>query len=326
MAIEQTLTTGVTTPAHSYVDWCAIALGTVLAAAISIVLFTFGTGIGLSLVSPYEGEGVSAPVYFVVLALWVLFVQVFSYTAGGYVAGRLRKRVGDATLHEVQMRDGAHGLGVWAFGVVIVSFFVVLGATGVGAIIGGSAAAGGAAGAASDDEGGDRTGYMVDTLFRTTGAAPSAPRAAQSVPPADPTAVAPADPAAVAPAPAEPDIGTRQVQSSDRADRDEVGRILRFGIPGGAGRGELSADNRTYAAQLIAGRTGLSQAEAEARIDTALAEAKEAADKARKAGIVTAFLLAAALLVAGAAAARAAAVGGRHRDENTDTGRFWGWY
>jgi hypothetical protein len=320
MAIEQTLTTGVTTPAHSYVDWCAIALGTVLAAAISIVLFTFGTGIGLSIVSPYEGEGVSAPVYFIVLAVWVLFVQVFSYTAGGYVAGRLRKRVGDATLHEVQMRDGAHGLGVWAFGVVIVSFFVVLGATGVGAIIGGSAAAGGAAGAASDEEGGnDRMGYMVDTLFRTTGAAASAPPAGPA--PADPAAT---DPAAVAPTPTDSTMETQQ--SSDRADRDEVGRILRFGIPGGAGRGDLSADNRTYAARLISARTGLSQAEAEARIDTALAEAKEAADKARKAGIAMAFLLAATLFVAGAAAARAAAVGGRHRDENTDTGRFWSWY
>lgn len=121
-------------------------------------------------------------------------------------------------------------------------------------------------------------------------------------------------------------MGAAPAASDAQANRDELGRILRFGIPGGVGRGELGADNRAYAARLIAARTGLSQAEAEARIDRALAEAKDAADKARKTGIVVTFLLAAALLVAAAAAARAAALGGRHRDQNTDTGRFWSWY
>ncbi len=274
-------TTAIDPATHSYVDWCAIALGTVIAAAISIVLLTFGTGVGLSMISPYRGEGVSAPMYFVVFGLWLLWVEVSSFMAGGYVAGRMRRRVGDASEHEVDVRDGTHGFGVWAFGIVVVSFFVVLGATGIGAVVGGSAAAGAAAGATRNAEG--NSDFLVDTLLRPGAAASTA---------------------------------------TDGADRRaEVGRILTFGTA----RGELSADNRAYVARIVAERTGLSQAEAEARVDQTLAEAKRAADAARKAGVIMAFLMAAALAVAGAAAAWAATLGGKHRDQETDHGYFWRW-
>jgi hypothetical protein len=278
-------TTAVNPAAHSYVDWCAIALGTVIAAAISIVLLTFGTGVGLSMISPYRGEGVSAPMYFVVFGLWLLWVEVSSFMAGGYVAGRMRRRVGDASEHEVDVRDGTHGFGVWAFGIVVVSFFVILGATGIGAVVGGSAAAGAAAGATSNADG--KSDMLVDTLLRP---GPSASTSADA-----------------------------SGSSVDR--RAEVGRILSFGTV----RGELSTDNRTYLARIVAERTGLSQAEAEARVDQTLAEAKRAADAARKAGVIMAFLMAAALAVAGAAAAWAATLGGKHRDQETDHSQFWRW-
>jgi hypothetical protein len=43
-----------------YVDWPAIFGGAVVGAAVAFVLSTFGTDLGLSLVSPYRGEGVPA--------------------------------------------------------------------------------------------------------------------------------------------------------------------------------------------------------------------------------------------------------------------------
>src|SRR5688500_10933283 len=95
----QPVTVGTDTGA-GYVDWCAIAAGAMMATAVAIVLFTFGTAIGLSMVSPYEGEGASRAAYFATLALWTLWVIVSSFMAGGYLAGRLRRRVGDATEHE----------------------------------------------------------------------------------------------------------------------------------------------------------------------------------------------------------------------------------
>jgi hypothetical protein len=59
----------------------------------------------------------------------------------------------------------------------------------------------------------------------------------------------------------------------------------------------------------------MSQADAEQRVNQVIASTKEAADKARKVGIVAAFLTAASLLAGLAAAWTGARLGGTHRDE-----------
>jgi hypothetical protein len=283
---------------HGYVDWCAIAAGAVMATAVSIILFTFGTAIGLSMVSPYEGEGASRAAYLATLGLWSLWVIVSSFMAGGYLTGRLRRRVGDGTEHEVEVRDGAHGLLVWATGIVLASLLLVLGVTG---LVGTAATAGApAAAAASDDNGGGGvTAYTVDALFRSSASAP-APQAA----------VDPATGAMIASSP------------TDNGDeRGEVTRLLTYGLSDG----RLGSEDKAHVARLISRRTGMSETEAQARIDTVLAKAKETADAARKIALIVGFLTAAALLVGAAAGAWAATLGGRHRDQNTDTAAFWRW-
>ncbi len=104
----------------SAVDWGAILAGVAVATAISFVMAAFGSGVGLSLASPYEGA--SPMTHAIALALWVLWVTVASYAAGGYVCGRLRRRVADVPREEAEMRDGAHGLVVWATALLIVAF------------------------------------------------------------------------------------------------------------------------------------------------------------------------------------------------------------
>ena len=108
-----------TTASEHYVDWGAIAAGVFVALAVSSVFLAFGSAIGLSLTSFHPGG--SAPVIGLVIAagLWLLWVQVSSFIGGAYVAGRMRRRIGDAKAHEVEMRDGAHGLIVWAANIVI---------------------------------------------------------------------------------------------------------------------------------------------------------------------------------------------------------------
>ena len=54
---------------------------------------------------------------------------------------------------------------------------------------------------------------------------------------------------------------------------------------------DLSATDKAYVAQVVAARTGLSQADAEKRVNDVITEAKTAADNARK-GCGKAFLLA----------------------------------
>ncbi len=103
----------------NYVDWGAIAAGVFISLAISSVFLAFGSAIGLSVTSFHPSA--SAPVVGLVIAagLWLLWVQISSFIGGGYVAGRMRRRIGDAKAHEVEMRDGAHGLIVWAVNIVI---------------------------------------------------------------------------------------------------------------------------------------------------------------------------------------------------------------
>src|SRR5690606_10427816 len=118
---------------RSYVDWPAIFAGTVVATAISFLLVTFGSAIGLSLTSAYEGEGMSLTWFAIAAGLWLLWVQVSSFFAGGYLAGRLRRRHGDATEHESDLRDGAHGLVVWGLGLLLGAAIAWTGIAGVAA-------------------------------------------------------------------------------------------------------------------------------------------------------------------------------------------------
>jgi hypothetical protein len=77
---------------------------------------------------------------------------------------------------------------------------------------------------------------------------------------------------------------------------------------------ELSAADRTYVARLVAARTGMSQADAEKRVNDVIAEAKAAADRARSAAAKLAFWMTASLLFGAFAASLAAVEGGQLRD------------
>lgn len=119
--------------AKPYVDWGAIAGGAFVAVAISSVFLAFGSALGLSLASFQSGSATSVTGLVIVAGLWLLWVQVSSFAGGGYLAGRMRRRIGDAPPHEVEMRDGAHGLLVWAVGVslgaVVAAWLAIAGAS-----------------------------------------------------------------------------------------------------------------------------------------------------------------------------------------------------
>ena len=96
-----------------------------------------------------------------------------------------------------------------------------------------------------------------------------------------------------------------------------MARILATSVASGT----LTADNKTYLAQLVSQQTGLSQQEAEARINNAITAAREAADKARRAAVLTGLVTAISLVVSFGAAWWAALKGGQHRD-NSVPARF----
>ncbi len=269
---------------RAYVDWPAVLAGAALAAAISVVLLGFGSAIGLGITSPLPGEGVSLLWFTVAAALWLLWTQVSSFMAGGYLAGRLRRRLGDATPDEVDLRDGAHGLLVWAVGTLLGATILAGGLFGAVQTAGqaAGAAAGTVAAAATGDEAPDGFAtYLADTLLRGDAVA-----------------------------------GTEATP----AERAELGRIVALALA----RGGFEPDDRAHLAAVVAGRTGLDPAATEGRIaavetriETLHDEAVEAAEAARRTGVVAAFLVAASLLVSAAGAYVAAGFGGRHRDAGT---------
>jgi hypothetical protein len=82
--------------------------------------------------------------------------------------------------------------------------------------------------------------------------------------------------------------------------------------------GAFDAADKSYVAELVSQRTGLPPEEASKRVEEVVARAREAAEGARKYGILVAFLYAASMLVSAGAAWWAATLGGKHRDERVD--------
>jgi hypothetical protein len=101
--------------------------------------------------------------------------------------------------------------------------------------------------------------------------------------------------------------------------RAETTRILATG----ARDGDMAAADRTYLATLVAQRTGLSQEDAQKRVDDVIAQekatetkARQAADTARKSASAFSMFTALSMLIGAFIASVAAAYGGGLRDEH----------
>jgi hypothetical protein len=94
------------------------------------------------------------------------------------------------------------------------------------------------------------------------------------------------------------------------AARNEIGLILANSLR----QGNISPADKTYLAGLIAAKTGISEPEAEMRIDDVYAQARQAADTARKAVAHSMYWTFLTLLIGAFSASMAATIGGKQRD------------
>jgi hypothetical protein len=284
----------------SAVSWAAVIAGAAVAAATMLALLALGGGIGLGSVSPWSGSGVSATTFGILAAAWLIAIQLFSYGVGGYIAGRLRTQWTGLHTDEVFFRDTAHGFLTWAVAALVGAAVLT---SAVGSIVSGTASvASSAIGSAATTAVGGAAAAAGGTAGQgTANANPSS---------GDITA-----------------YFTDMLFRSDKPAPDnapasaEAGRILSHSLM----TGDVTADDKAYLARLIAARTGLSQADAEKRVDqvvgqakaaaaSAADKAKQAADAARKAGVYVSLWTFVSLLVGAFAACYMATVGGRIRD------------
>ncbi|MBB1491275.1 MULTISPECIES: hypothetical protein [unclassified Paracoccus (in: a-proteobacteria)] len=347
---------------RSYVDWGAILAGAVVAAALSVVFAAFGAGVGLGSISARAGEGLGFGSV-ILTGLFVVVTMVLSYMAGGYIAGRMRRRVDGASPEESAARDGIHGLAVWGIGTI---FGAIMLASAIGSALNaaGSAAAtaveatGSAVGGIAQGVGAVAGGAVQGAGQLVGGAAQALGGAAAGT---GATAAASGDGEILPGLPNPIDYVTDNLlrseaaapdQFSNEAIRSEVGNIMANVVR----TGEITDQDRAYLESAIAARTTLSQPEVSARIDQAVgsvqqlrADAQQAVDQAqaeaqrlrdeaaaqaeqlRQQAVEAAetarragVLSAFALAASALIAAAAAFIGAQKGGKARDEGRIWG--
>jgi len=296
--VESAVIPNVADAPRTPLSWSAAIAGALAAMAVTFIMTSLGSGIGLSFASPYS-SGPSATSLTAAAAVWLVLAQTLGFATGGYLAGRLRSPAHDGIVGETAFRDAAEGFVVWAIGAVIMALIVVL--TGYFAASATAQAASGMASsvatARSDPTSAtstpSATDYYVDLLFRP--------------------GPGPATAGGLRPAPSET-VGSAGQPVPNTEMRLEVTRILVRSVA----QAKLDESDRTYLAQVIAARTGLPPDEAERRVSDvevkARAAVKDAADKAAKAGAYFSFWTFLSLLFGGTAATLAGMLGGQLRD------------
>jgi hypothetical protein len=257
-------------PSVAGVSWAAVTAGAIVSCALTLVILAFGIGLGLSVVSPWGGSGVSATTFKIGTGLYLVVIAMLSSSIGGYIAGRLRSRWIGVHSDEVYFRDTAHGFVAWAFATVLGAALLASPASN---LLGGTAAGVTQGAVSSASRTGPMDGY-VDTLLRSD-------------------------------APAAQNSGN----ASD--SRGEMVRLFTSSLRNG---GDLKPADRQYVSKVVAARTGLSQADADKRVDDVVTQAKADMDAARKAAAQLAFWLTASLLIGAFCASLAATEGGGLRD------------
>ncbi len=262
---------------QSATAWGAIVAGGIANAALTLLLLAFGSGMGFSSVSPWAHSGVSSGTFKIAAGIYLIVVAMLASTIGGYIAGRLRTKWTGLHSEEVLFRDTAHGFLSWALAVVLGAAALGTASTYMAGGLATGAAQGAGQGAAQTSA--NPSDYFVDFLLRPAAPAPGA---------------------AAAPA------------AGDRAaTRREVSTILTRALASG---GELPPSDRSYLAQVVTARGGMSPADADKRVSEVIDQAKAAADRARKAAAALSMWLTAAMLIGAFSGSLAAIEGGQLRD------------
>jgi len=268
-SVRQTGSTELTEPGVPGVSWAAVAAGAVASLALTLLLLSFGAGMGFAVVSPWGNSGVSATTFQIGTGLYFVVMAMISSALGGYLAGRLRTKWIGVQSAEVLFRDSAHGFLAWALASVVGAILL---ASPTSSLIGGTLS-GATQAAANSAQSSPMDGY-VDALLRS-------------------------------------DNPSSQGQQNPSEARAEIVRLFMASFKDG---NDLGAADRTYVTKVVSARTGLSQQDAEKRVNDVTTQIKADTDKARKAAMQIAIWLTLSLFIGAFCAALAATEGGGLRD------------
>ena len=158
----------------SGVSWAAVFGGALVGAASFLILIALGAGMGLSAISPWSNEGVSASTMGTAAIVWLILMEMIASALGGWLTGRLRTKWAVIHTDEVFFRDTANGFLAWAVALVIGVSLLTSAATSMA----GGVAAGRMLTGSSVVPAADPNGYYIDTLFRSDRVSPESKDAA----------------------------------------------------------------------------------------------------------------------------------------------------
>jgi hypothetical protein len=268
-AFSQNARADLVEPSVPGVSWAAVLAGAVASLALTLVLLSFGAGMGLAVVSPWGNSGASATTFKIGTGLYFIVMAMISSAIGGYLAGRLRTKWVGVQTTEVHFRDTAHGFLAWAAASVLGAVLLASPAT---SLLGGTLA-GATQGTANAAQSSPMSGY-VDTLLRS-------------------------------------DNPPGQGQQTGADPRGELVRLFMSSFHNG---NDLNPGDRAYVAKVVSARTGLSQADADKRVNDVVTQVKTDLDVARKAAMQVALWLTLSLFIGAFSASLAATEGGGLRD------------
>lgn len=316
----------------AYIDWSAVIGGTVIASAMSLMLYAFGASIGLYVAQPWAHSETTTTAISMAAIIFVALAYLYSMAMGSYFAGRLRPRHSIGT-DEARFRDGASGLVVWAasllIGVVIASNAVIgtvdraASATST-AMSGISTAVSPLAQKAVDDLlRAPQTTTTTETAVNNPAPANPAPApVAEAESEANPAADN-AEPAATqtpATTPAPTTVATQQTTTTEtpvltEQQSDQIFRIVARSLS----NGEISDADKAYLSTILERKLGYEPEEAanavNQKLDAAIAETKETLEEAKETTAFAGFWTAVVVLLSALASWWAASLGGAHRDE-----------
>jgi hypothetical protein len=100
-------------------QWTPIIAGALTACAISLILITFGTTVGLGVSSAAPTWRDASLALWVLSGIYLVLQALVSFGCGGYLAGRCRAPYEARIAEEAETRDGLHGVASWALAIVL---------------------------------------------------------------------------------------------------------------------------------------------------------------------------------------------------------------
>lgn len=146
-----------------YMQWGPIVAGAFAAAALAIVLDTFGAAVGLAVSSIAPTWRDSSAGLWLLSGVYLVVVALAAYSLGGYIAGRIRDRLAEGNEVDREVRDGLYGLLVWALATLLTALVIGILAQPASRI---AAPSSSAAGSSTSVAGENLIGFELDHLFR----------------------------------------------------------------------------------------------------------------------------------------------------------------